>query len=145
MKNENPGYHITVIDKGIYGEFSKVVEEFQELQDAWNQHCHIMALVEYSDLLGAMEAYYGNEDFTNYLITANLVADRESEIPYIDNDIVIAFAQLTDNPKDKNLIVGFLELTIHFLKTYNLSHNDLMIMSSITKRAFINGRRTVST
>lgn len=51
------GYHKTEIEKGIFGEFSKIKEEFLEAQDALEQNNHIMLLVELSDLLGAIDAY----------------------------------------------------------------------------------------
>jgi len=52
-----PGYHLTDIPKGVYGEASKIVEEARELRDADEQDCAIMALVELSDLYRAMRAY----------------------------------------------------------------------------------------
>lgn len=58
---ENTGYHVTNIDKGVLGEDSKIVEEFQEWQDAENQGSSIMELVELSDLYGAIEAYLKNK------------------------------------------------------------------------------------
>lgn len=51
------GYHIKAIPKGVLGEASKIVEEAQELQDAVDQNVQIMALVELSDLVGAISAY----------------------------------------------------------------------------------------
>lgn len=51
------GYHIAKIPKGEYGEFSKIEEEFLELKDALNQNNKLMALIELSDLLGAMKAF----------------------------------------------------------------------------------------
>jgi hypothetical protein len=51
------GYHLKKIKKGEVGEVSKIVEEVQELEDSLDQNCKIMALVELSDLYGAMEAY----------------------------------------------------------------------------------------
>ncbi|KKN66615.1 hypothetical protein LCGC14_0469500 [marine sediment metagenome] len=43
--------------RGTYGDFSKVVEEIQELQDAHEQSAKIMVLCELADLYGAIEAY----------------------------------------------------------------------------------------
>ena len=54
---KNPGYHLREIPKGIVGESSKILEEVLELQDAETQHADIMALVELSDLVGAIEHY----------------------------------------------------------------------------------------
>lgn len=51
------GYHITEIKKGEIGESSKILEEVHELQDAEIQNCKIMALVELSDLIGAIQLY----------------------------------------------------------------------------------------
>lgn len=51
------GYHNLEIKKGILGEFSKIEEEFIELQDAFNQKDKILQLCELSDLIGAIELY----------------------------------------------------------------------------------------
>ena len=51
------GYHKTEIEKGVYGHFSKIKEEFQELQDAVEQKDKILTLVELSDLIGAIEGF----------------------------------------------------------------------------------------
>lgn len=51
------GYHMTEIEKGVLGEASKVLEETNEFVDAAAQGVSIMALVELSDLVGAIEAY----------------------------------------------------------------------------------------
>ena len=58
---ENNGYHLTEIKRGEVGEFSKIVEEFNELQDAHCQNSPIMELVEISDLIGAIELYTTNK------------------------------------------------------------------------------------
>lgn len=52
-----PGYHIARIQKGVLGESSKIREEVDELMDAEAQGARVMAIVELSDLLGAVEAY----------------------------------------------------------------------------------------
>lgn len=54
---ENPGYHLSEIPKGVVGESSKILEEVLELQDAESQQASIMALVELSDTVGAIELY----------------------------------------------------------------------------------------
>lgn len=52
------GYHTIFIEKGEYGEFSKVKEEFDELKDAFeNRKSNVLAICELSDLYGAMEAF----------------------------------------------------------------------------------------
>lgn len=51
------GYHLREIERGIFGEVSKIKEEFEEFLDALEQENKVMALVELSDLLGAIEGY----------------------------------------------------------------------------------------
>jgi small nuclear ribonucleoprotein (snRNP)-like protein len=52
------GYHINNnIKKGNLGEFSKIKEEFEELEDAFNQQDVILQLCEMSDLIGSIEEY----------------------------------------------------------------------------------------
>lgn len=51
------GYHLNKnITRGVYGEISKIREELEELEDAERQSNVILALVEMSDLYGALEA-----------------------------------------------------------------------------------------
>lgn len=58
------GYHSKKIEKGIIGEFSKIREEYQELEDAFEQEDKILQLCELSDLIGAIEYYC----YTNFKI-----------------------------------------------------------------------------
>jgi hypothetical protein len=51
------GYHKAKIERGTYGELSKVVEEVAELVDANEQGAKILELCELADLYGAMKAY----------------------------------------------------------------------------------------
>lgn len=51
------GYHLTRIQKGTLGEISKVQEELSEIIDALNQDNKVMALIELSDLIGAIKAF----------------------------------------------------------------------------------------
>ena len=53
---EKPGYHLKKINKGVYGEISKVEEEISEFKDALEQNSKIMADVELADVYGALEA-----------------------------------------------------------------------------------------
>jgi hypothetical protein len=48
------GYHIAEIPRGEYWKSSKSLEEVLELQDAETQGVRIMALVEASDIYGAL-------------------------------------------------------------------------------------------
>lgn len=54
---KKPGYHLRDIPKGVLGEVSKIREELEELEDAWDQDVKILQLVELSDLLGAVTAF----------------------------------------------------------------------------------------
>lgn len=54
---EQKGYHCRPINKGKLGEASKITEEYEEFLDAIEQGNHIMALLELSDMIGAVEAY----------------------------------------------------------------------------------------
>jgi len=58
------GYHIRKITKGKYGEVSKIREELEELEDAMEQNNKILALVELSDLYGAIKAVAKNTGVT---------------------------------------------------------------------------------
>lgn len=51
------GYHVNKITKGVVGEWSKVIEEMQEVEDSQKQCNIIMELVELSDMYGAIELY----------------------------------------------------------------------------------------
>lgn len=79
------GYHVGEIAKGEVGEFSKILEEVAECEDARHQGCKVMELVELSDLCGAIDLYVQ--------------------------------------------------------KHFSLNIHDLLKMSNITQRAFINGVR----
>lgn len=51
------GYHINKIEKGKIGEFSKIKEEFQELEDAFQQKDKVLQICELTDLIGAIEIF----------------------------------------------------------------------------------------
>ena len=71
------GYHTIFIEKGEYGKFSKVKEEFDELKDAFeNRESNVLTICELSDLYGAMEAF----------------AEQTLHIPMSE---VVKFAELT--------------------------------------------------
>lgn len=56
-EEDTAGYHLTIIRKGKFGEASKIIEEVEEFKDALSQGCSLMALVELSDLLGAIKGF----------------------------------------------------------------------------------------
>ena len=51
------GYHKADIKRGEFGNFSKIKEEFQEAEDAFEQDNKVMLLIELSDLIGAIEEF----------------------------------------------------------------------------------------
>ena len=51
------GYHLRAIPRGVYGEPSKIAEEFAEFEEALEQGNPLMALQELSDLLGAIKGW----------------------------------------------------------------------------------------
>jgi phosphoribosyl-ATP pyrophosphohydrolase len=51
------GYHKVHIEKGQLGQFSKIREEFEELQDAVLQDNPVLIICELTDLIGSIEAY----------------------------------------------------------------------------------------
>lgn len=53
-------YHLKTIEKGVLGEFSKIKEEFLELEDAFEQQDKILMICEFTDLIGAIEVFIGN-------------------------------------------------------------------------------------
>jgi phosphoribosyl-ATP pyrophosphohydrolase len=58
------GYHTRHIERGEYGEFSKIKEEMEELLDAHEQENRVLEIVEFTDLLGAIEAYVAKNNLT---------------------------------------------------------------------------------
>ena len=48
-------FHKAIIQKGIYGELSKIKEELDEAYDAESQNQDLMLLIELSDIIGAVE------------------------------------------------------------------------------------------
>jgi hypothetical protein len=57
LEPETVGYHIAKIPKGTIGQLSKIREELLEAEDAEQQGCKLMVLLELSDMVGAIEAY----------------------------------------------------------------------------------------
>lgn len=49
------GYHLRKIEKRQVGTIEKIIEEVEEYQDAMEQGCKVMALVELCDIYGALE------------------------------------------------------------------------------------------
>ena len=60
-QQSNKGYHLREIPKGVLGEFSKIKEEFTELEDAHEQDSKVLEICELTDLIGAIRYYAGNK------------------------------------------------------------------------------------
>lgn len=54
---EPTGYHLADIKRGVFGEDSKIFEEIDEFADALDQGVALMALIELSDLIGAIKGW----------------------------------------------------------------------------------------
>ncbi|MNT79212.1 hypothetical protein D3C72_2185240 [compost metagenome] len=75
-------FHKVVIEKGVYGELSKIREELDEAYDALHQGQELMMLIELSDIIGAVKGVaerYGMtlEQLTAFAILRSEVAVRE--------------------------------------------------------------------
>lgn len=57
MTDAIKGYHKATIARGVFGEDSKIYEEVDEFADALDQGSQIMALVELSDVVGAIKGW----------------------------------------------------------------------------------------
>jgi hypothetical protein len=114
---EKPGYHLREIPKGVFGEASKILEEAAEFGEALEQGARIMALVELSDMRGAIEGYLRKNH-------QGLSLDDLGRLP--------ALWQLPE----------LLDVVQQYLSVQGpLGESDLQIFSEITQRAFRNGRR----
>lgn len=142
----NPGYHLVAISRGELGELSKVREELDELEDAMTQGARIMAQIELSDMLGAIEAFR-DRHLPFVTISEGVHVTAMGELSSIRLELDSLAAAMVHVPRCAEVnfsglmaaIVAF--VTRHFPGT---TLQDLMTFSAITKRAFANGRRTSS-
>lgn len=69
-----------IVIEGEYGEFSKIEEELDEVRESLEQNNKVMALVELSDMIGAVQGYlkkYYNDTITlNDLLLMNEATQR---------------------------------------------------------------------
>ncbi len=72
------GYHTKTIVKGVYGDFSKVHEEWEELLDAHDQNARILELCEIADLYGAIAGYV-EKQFGMTMTDVDLMSRMTSE------------------------------------------------------------------
>ncbi len=133
-----PGYHITLIPKGVLGDFSKIEEEFEEFKDAHAQQCAIMELVELSDMLGAIFAYT-----SKYHIEPVKYWHGYFEGDTTYEDLIFCFNIFKRHPKDYYTIQSFVYMMVQYAtRRYNINGVELFKMYKITERAFLSGART---
>lgn len=144
-------YHIRNIEKGMLGEWSKVLEELSEFEDAIEQSAQIMALIELSDLYGAINMYTLNKFSKSFeLIYSEHASEYEFDLVYMGVSVPNAEAlaniikELSVLDNTDSLLTQLTLIYIYldgYLSDYNLSIEDLKRMSFITERAFKSGRR----
>lgn len=133
------GYHLVEIKKGVYGKFSKIEEEFAELQDAYNQKNKILQICELSDLFGAIEEHLK----VQYSVKIETLVTK-NEYPVIFDDLgffIKDFYTVSFSDKFRK-IKHIIELLLLYTKqNFNLTFDDLKSFSDLTKSAFIEGKR----
>lgn len=76
------GYHSRKINKGTLGHATKIIEEYEEWQDAIILGNPVMELVELSDLIGAIEAY--SVQYYNINLNQLMVMTRATQSAFKD-------------------------------------------------------------
>jgi hypothetical protein len=140
----NPGYHLVAIAKGELGELSKVREELDELADAMAQGSRIMAAVELADMLGAIEAFRDRHLPTVEIVPGAHVAAM-GDITGIRLELESLAATMARAPGGAGVsFAGLLAAIVAFATRHlpGTTLQDLVTFSAITKRAFVNGRRS---
>lgn len=72
------GYHKRRIERGVFGEISKIREELEELEDAAEQEVKVMVGSELSDLYGALREYANKQGFT--MLDLEKMADISKQV-----------------------------------------------------------------
>lgn len=109
------GYHLNKIPKGVLGEWSKIEEEWNEYNDAVEQGCLIMAMVELSDMWGA------------YIYYLNTQIDKGPQL-----------SSFRENREKLEKLKAFFEAEV---KKYGITEYDLGLMASLTEKSFKDGTR----
>lgn len=144
-------YHLRHIEKGTLGEWSKVEEELEEFLEALEQNASIMAVLELSDMYGALNLFC----LEHYKLTFESIFKNEYKSYSFSSISPTTSETIRDAIRDMNiyLVLGIKQqlehlATIHVLldryvdKCYMLDVEDLKIMATITARAFKSGHRT---
>ncbi len=144
------GYHLSKIDKGELGKFSKIKEEYLEFLAAMEQKSIVMAFVELSDMLGAIshflkgKVHHPNtlnfEQLYLHIRITHAINTPSDSILDIQEQIYESYLNYETN-QTENALLDLLVALNTFMKEYSLSLNDLYAMTNITQRAFKNGTR----
>jgi hypothetical protein len=149
---DRPGYHLVAIPRGALGELSKVQEELDELRDAMAQDSRVMATVELSDLVGALQAYLDTAA-PGTKVSALMRHRAGARTAQIESGVATVQTQLdalklVHAGTQRQLVVPAAAELVAALEEFmdvclpGLALRDLVIFSNITKRAFYNGHRT---
>ena len=98
--HEGKGYHTAKIPKGVFGEASKITEEYYEWLDALSQGVKILELVELADLIGAIEGYAAKQ----YSISLQDLIQMKSltERAFIDGTRIVENKSIQDSVDDNS-------------------------------------------
>lgn len=95
------GYHISKIPKGVLGDWSKVLEERAEYEDAKTQGSKILMAVELSDMWGALTAFNDKhhpctEEESLDIIEVMLFISKEAAKIDLTMTDVLTFSEITE-------------------------------------------------
>lgn len=142
-----PGYHLRPIQKGVVGEASKIREEAEEFIEALEQGVAVMALVELSDLIGAIQSFLFKEfPGSSYDIDC-FDQPTKTIISGTSDDIMLSVEELVALIEAGYGFDAALSNVIYAIETYlgrnhpSIGIPDLIKMAAVTRRAFKNGRR----
>lgn len=147
-----PGYHLREIPRGTFGEYSKVEEEFEEFLDALEQRSVVMALQELSDFLLAgdenLKRNYESNGIGNMtkFIAMGWRSPGERDKKFFDNISNShpnkRLAEYFRNIWNTDSLYDLLTILDDWCRLYNLTLEDIWVMSNITRRVFEEGYRT---
>lgn len=135
------GYHTKEIKKGILGEWSKIVEETEELEDAYLQDAKLLIFCELSDLMGACILYCKNYNIPLEHIF-NIDSIEAHEENYINTISLLVSSKekyLYDNSVE--IILSVMYCINEYAKQFNLTYVDFLKFSQMTSSAFLENKR----
>lgn len=137
------GYHINYINKGVWGYFSKIEEEFNKFKDAHDQGCSVMELMELSDLISATIAFYRKNGKDSRWVNVHDVLMKERSSTVVTYEVLIEkFNSIRKNKPEFTDIANFILAIHHYVKKFNLVYGDLYCMHIIKEKAFLKGHKT---